>query len=134
MLDTNICIGIINRRGENAIKQLAKCEPGDVSVSSITVAELRYGADKSKSAAKNHQALDFFLMPLVVAEFNDRAALAYGNVRAELERLGTPIGPLDTLIAAHALSLEVTLVTNNVREFARVKELVLQNWLSGGRC
>ena len=104
-------------------------EVGDVGVSSVTVAELRYGAERSSRPAQNHEALDAFLLPLEVLGFGpEGAAAAYGRVRAALERAGTPIGPLDTLIAAHALSLGVALVTNNVREFSRVSGLKIEDW------
>jgi len=90
---------------------------GEIGVSSITVAELQYGVQKSQRPVKNQQALKQFLLPLVVADFDEQAAVAYGEVRAVLEARGTPIGPLDTLIAAQAISLDVTLVTNNARVF-----------------
>jgi tRNA(fMet)-specific endonuclease VapC len=106
-------------------------EVGDIGVSSITVAELYFGARKSRHAAQNTRALEQFLLPLEIVEFGFEAAVAYGDVRATLEKQGTPIGPLDTLIAALAISLGVTLVTNNSREFARVFNLDLDNWVGG---
>lgn len=98
----------------------------------MTVAELRYGAEKSGRPSQNLKALSQFLLPLEIADFGVDAAAKYGRVRATLERQGVPIGPLDTLIAAHALSLGVTLVTNNTREFERVPNLALENWAAEG--
>jgi tRNA(fMet)-specific endonuclease VapC len=102
---------------------------GDISISSITVAELEFGVQKSQFPAKNQQALAQFLLPLQIANFDDVAAVIYGNIKATLEKKGTPIGSLDTLIAAHALSLETTLITNKVKEFSRVIHLKLDNWV-----
>ena len=99
----------------------------DIGVSSITAAELAFGVAKSRSA-RNRAALEGFLLPLEIAEFDLSAAFAYGDLRAELERRGEPIGPLDLQIAAHALSLKTILVTNNEREFRKVPGLTLENW------
>ena len=107
-------------------------EVGEVGVSSVTAAELHYGAEKSSRPEQNLEALGAFLLPLEVLAFDPEGALTYGHVRAALERAGTPIGPLDTLIAAHALSLGVALVTNNVREFGRVLGLELEDWTREG--
>lgn len=104
---------------------------GDIGVSSVTAAELYFGARKSRRPSQNGRALTQFLLPLTVTGFGESAASTYGHVRAALEESGTPIGPLDTLIAAHALSLGVTLVTNNVREFAGVVDLKVENWIGG---
>ena len=97
----------------------------------MTAAELYYGAEKSSRPEQNLEALGTFLLPLEILAFGPVGAAAYGRVRAALERLGTPIGPLDTLIAAHALGLGVTLVTNNVREFSRVPGLEIEDWTAG---
>lgn len=128
LLDTNICIYLIRQRPASVIREMARQQVGDVGLSSITVAELQYGVMKSAQVERNQSALVQFLAPLVIVNFDAAAATAYGNVRALLERNGTPIGSLDTLIAAHALSLDVTLVTNNEREFSRVPRLKLANW------
>ena len=128
LLDTNICVYLIAQKPPQVLDRFAALSFGDVGVSSITVAELQYGVRKSQYPERNQQALEQFLVPLVIAEFDYNAAAAYGAIRAALERQGTPIGSLDTLIAAHAMSLDVTLVTNNVREFARVPDLKLVNW------
>jgi len=129
MLDTNICIYLIKKQPPQVIDKFAALSFGDVGVSSITVAELQYGVQKSKYSGQNQQALEQFLVPLIIADFDYNAAVAYGVIRAALERQGTPIGSLDTLIAAHALSQDVTLVTNNVREFSRVPDLKLVDWV-----
>ncbi|MBI5331757.1 MAG: type II toxin-antitoxin system VapC family toxin [Betaproteobacteria bacterium] len=127
MLDTDICIYAIKRRPPEVLAQLRAHAAEGIGISSISVAELYFGAEKSGSE-KNIRALKHFLEPLEIAEFDQNAAMAYGRIRTALERSGTPIGPLDTQIAAHASSLEVTLVTNNTREFARVNGLKLSNW------
>ncbi|WP_339814258.1 type II toxin-antitoxin system VapC family toxin [uncultured Imperialibacter sp.] len=101
---------------------------GEIGISSITLSELNYGVMKSALPEKNKLALAQFLVPLEILPFNEDAAIAYGRIRADLENKGTPIGPLDTLIAAHALSLNQTLVTNNEKEFARVISLKIENW------
>ena len=110
------------------LRRFEEYEVGEVGVSSVTAAKLSYGAEKSSRPEQNREALSRFLLPLEVLAFGDEAAAAYGRVRAALEKSGTPIGPLDTLIAAHAVSLGVTLVTNNVREFSRVPGLEVEDW------
>ena len=131
LLDTNMCIYLINKRPQRVIEKFNTCSVGEIGVSSITVAELEYGVEKSQHQAKNQRALEQFLTPLVIADFDAKAAIAYGRIRAALEAQGTPIGSLDTLIAAHATSLDVKLVTNNTREFSRVEGLVIENWAKG---
>ena len=128
LLDTNICIYIIKKKPPNVLRKFKTLQLGDIGISSITVAELRYGVEKSKYGARNRRAVEQFLMPLAIANFDAKTAQIYGQIRAALEAKGTPIGPLDTLIAAHALSLDVTLVTNNTKEFSRVPGLKLENW------
>lgn len=130
VLDTDICIALIKRQPPKLIGQLKKHKPGDVAISSITLAELSFGVSKSAQADKNRAALDQFLLPLEVLPFDDVAAECYGPIRAALEASGTPIGPLDTLIASHALSINATIVTNNVREFSRVQGLRVENWMN----
>lgn len=129
MLDTGICIALIKRQPSELIDRLKKHKPGEVAVSSITLAELNFGVSKSAQPEKNRAALDQFLLPLEILAFDDAAAECYGHIRAALEIDGTPIGPLDTLIASHALSIDSTVVTNNVREFSRVKGLRVENWM-----
>lgn len=128
LLDTNICIYLIRQQPASVIREMAKQQIGDVAISSVTVAELQYGVAKSAQIERNRAALEQFLAPLVIADFDASAAMVYGVTRAFLERHGTPIGSLDTLIAAHALSLDVALVTNNEREFNRLPDLRVVNW------
>ena len=101
---------------------------GEIGVSVMTVAELQYGDSKSANQERNQAALEAFLLPLDIADFTVGMTIIYGQVRAELERLGRPIGPFDTMIAAHALSLGVPLVTNNTQEFTRVSGLRIEDW------
>jgi tRNA(fMet)-specific endonuclease VapC len=129
MLDTNICIYLIKQYPPSVLERFLSHPVGDIGISSITVAELDYGASKSRHATKNRIALDQFISPLDVAAFDREAAAAYGRLRAALEQKGTPIGSMDLLIAAHALSLGVKLVTNNTREFRRVPGLRVENWV-----
>lgn len=132
ILDTNICIYLIKQRPPQVLRRFGTLDFGDVGVSSITVAELQYGVQKSRYPEQNQQALEQFLIPLAVVDFDQRAAAVYGSIRAMPEQDGTPIGALDTLIAAHALSLDVTLVTSNEREFSRVPSLRVVNWVQEG--
>jgi len=128
LLDTNICIYIINAKPPAVLQRFRQYRMGEIGVCSVVAAELAYGVAKSGSA-RNRQALELFLAPLTILPFDDAAFWAYGELRATLERQGTPIGSLDTLIAAHALSQRATLVTNNTEEFARVPGLQLENWV-----
>ena len=127
LLDTNICVYALKQHPAVLERLLSKARP-EVSLSVITEAELRAGAAKSASPARTLRLLENFLAPLNVLEFSSGDAAAYAQVRAKLERAGMPIGPLDTLIAAHALARELTLVTNNEREFRRVTGLRVENW------
>lgn len=114
---------------KSVFKRFTELVPGDVGISTITLAELEYGVEKSSNPNKNRDALLQFLLPLEIWDFDFNAALVFGRIRAELERKGTPIGAYDLQIAAHALSLQKTLVTNNTREFERVVGLKLDNWV-----
>jgi len=131
MLDTDICIYAIKQRPPEVLAALRAQEVAGLGLSSVTVAELAFGVAKSGSA-RNQRALEQFLEPLEIADFDRSAALVYGRLRAALEAAGTPIGPLDTQIAAHALALGVILVSNNQREFARVPGLRLEDWVGQG--
>ncbi len=133
LLDTDTCIYIIKRKYPGILRRLKNHSPGEIGISTITLSELRYGVSKSQYVQKNRQALNEFLIPLEIADFDERAAEIYGTIRAELEREGKPIGPMDMLIASHALSLGVTLVTSNVREFERIHKLKVIDWASGGK-
>jgi tRNA(fMet)-specific endonuclease VapC len=128
LLDTNICIYIIKKRPASVLKKFESLSPGDVAISSITLAELYYGIMKSSNPKKNQEALDKFLIPLEILYFDYPATIEYGKIRAGLEKKGTPIGALDTLIASHAKSLNLTLVTNNEKEFERIPDLKIENW------
>ena len=129
MLDTNICIYLIKQQPPTVIERFLSQPVGEIGISSITAAELAYGVSKSRHASKNRHALEQFLAPLEVAAFDQAAAWSYGRLRGQLEVKGTLIGSMDMLIAAHALSLGVQLVSNNVREFRRVPGLRLENWV-----
>ena len=128
MLDTNICIYAMKNRPEKVLRRLKEELDNGVCISSITLAELEYGMKHSSDPAKNEQALLRFLVPFSVLAFGPAAASEYGEIRAYLQSKGTPIGPLDMLIAGHARSENMVLVTNNVREFERVPGLKLENW------
>lgn len=127
LLDTDTCIYVINVRPPPVLDRFLAHEKDGIGVSAVTVGELYFGVRKSGSR-RNLLALEKFLSPLVVADYGRDAATAYGELRAALAKKGTPIGPLDTQIAAHALALGVILVSNNVREFKRVPKLRLENW------
>ena len=128
LLYTNICIYVINTRPPVVLERFLAHEIDGLGVSVITVSELYWGVSKSGSV-RNQTALEKFLSPLTVIDYDQSAARKYGELRAYLDKQGTPIGPLDTQIAAHALSLGLTLVTNNVREFERVPGLAVENWV-----
>lgn len=129
MLDTNIVIYTIKRRPASVLERFQAHDPDEFCVSAITLAEMQYGVSKSSNPARNELALAAFLSGIEVLPFDDRAAAEYGDIRAGLERRGTPIGPNDMLIAAHARALGLTVVTNNIREFERVPDLRLENWV-----
>lgn len=129
MLDTNICIAIIKQMPKDILQKFSAYQVGDICISSITLAELRYGVAKSQYQEQNQAALDEFILPLEIADFDYTAAYFYGDLRAVLEKQGTPIGPLDTMIGAHALSLNLTLVTNNTKEFNRIPKLNVIDWI-----
>ena len=129
MLDTNVCIYLIKEHPPSVVERFASHAVGDIGISVITFAELEYGVSKSSRSAKNREALGQFVSPLEVAAFERRATVDYGRLRAALERKGQSIGAMDLLIAAHAVSLDVRLITHNVREFGRVPGLKLEDWL-----
>jgi tRNA(fMet)-specific endonuclease VapC len=130
MLDTNICIYIIKKKPENVLSRFRQLPISSLAISSITLSELEYGVMKSSKPEQNQFALSQFVAPLDILPYGDDAAQYYGDIRAFLEKRGTPIGSLDMLIAAHALSINCTLVTNNVKEFSRVPHLRIENWIS----
>jgi len=128
MLDTNICIYIIKKKPIQVIHTLQKKEIGDICISTITLAELQYGVEKSINKVKNQLALTEFLAPVEILNFDDKAARHFGSIRAHLVKIGKIIGPFDLQIAAHALSKDLILVTNNMKEFKRVPDLKIENW------
>lgn len=128
LLDTNICIYIIKKKPPIVLKRFEKFPLGSIGISTITLAELQFGIRKSSNPEKNLKALNQFIIPLEIIDFDFNATIEYGLIRARLEKKGTPIGPLDTLIGAHAKSLDLTLVTNNEKEFIRIPDLKLENW------
>jgi tRNA(fMet)-specific endonuclease VapC len=127
LLDTDTCIYAL-KRNESVLRNLLATAREDVVISVITEAELRTGAAKSSSSARTLRLVENFLRPLTILDFTSEDAIAYSAVRAKLERAGTPIGPLDTLIASQAIARDLTLVSNNEREFRRVAGLVVANW------
>ncbi len=129
MLDTNICIYAIKHKPASVFMQLQKINPEDVCISSVTYAELVHGVEKSEAIERNRLALSLLLSNIEIMSFDVNAADAYGKIRADLERNGTPIGPLDMMIAGHALALGYTVVTNNTKEFSRVDGLKIVNWV-----
>lgn len=128
MHDTNVCIYIIKKQPPRIFKIFKSLVIGEAAISSITLAELEYGVYKSKMPARNKMALIKFLTPLSILAFDDKAANAFGIIRTELEKNGQPVGPYDLLIAAHAYSRGLSLVTNNTREFKRIGNLKIENW------
>ena len=128
LLDTNVCVDYLTGRYPSVAARLRALGPAKVCLSSVVVAELRCGADKSAHPRRNHRMLDILTAEILCQAFDAAAAASYGKVRTALERRGRPIGPNDMLVAAHALSLGLVLVTDNVREFGRVDRLRLENW------
>ncbi len=130
LLDTNIVIYVIKQRPV-AVLEIFNRHHGRMAISSITLAELVHGAEKSSDVSRNMAVVEDFVSRLVVLAYDDKAAWQYGNIRATLEKIGQPIGVNDLHIAAHARSNGLTLVTNNLREFERVPGLLLENWVGG---
>lgn len=130
LIDTNICIHIMNDHPPEVIQKFREIGVGNICISSITVSELRYGACKSRQIKKNLKRIDEFLSPFEIISYDESAANHYGEIRSQLEKRGNVIGPLDMLIAAHALSENLTLITNNEKEFKRVKSLEVENWIA----
>ena len=133
LLDTNTCIYMIKRSPPDVFDRFKTLHVGDVGVSAITCCELQFGVANSSRPDENQLALTEFLSPLEVRDFPSAAAIAFGKIRAHLQRVGTPIGNYDLLIAAHALYEGFTLVTNNTKEFERVPGLKVENWIGQGR-
>jgi tRNA(fMet)-specific endonuclease VapC len=130
LLDTNICIYIINEKPEKVLRKFEQYPVYEFGISSITHAELQYGVEKSKNKDTNQEALDEFLLPLKILPFHGKKlATCYGEIRSSLESKGETIGPFDMLIAAHALSLDLTIISNNIKEFSRIPNLKCENWI-----
>ncbi|MEQ1105852.1 type II toxin-antitoxin system tRNA(fMet)-specific endonuclease VapC [Acinetobacter ursingii] len=128
LLDTNICIYVINHKPQHVFERFKQYQLGQLAISSITASELAFGVEKSGSE-RNKQALAKFLAPLDVLPYDEKAVQYYAKLRHQLQSKGQTIGSLDMLIAAHALSLDIILVTNNTKEFERIDELKLENWV-----
>ena len=129
LLDTDTCIYIIRQKPPAVIEKFRHLPPLNIGVSSITVAELEYGIAKSRYSKKNRQALEHFLLPLIILTFEAEDARTYGATRQDLQSRGKPIGAMDLLITAQALRQNLILVSNNTREFSRIKNLRLENWV-----
>lgn len=129
LLDTNICIYFLNRSSENIITRMKNLSPTDIKLSSITVAELFFGAEKSKTKNKNLAIVEAFTRHFEQIPFDERCCRNYAEIRASLQKKGIPIGPMDMLIASISLTHNLILVTNNVKEFKRVKGLNIENWI-----
>ena len=127
LLDTDTCIYAL-KQNARVLSHLLSTAREDVAASVITEAELRTGAAKSSSPAKTLRLVENFLQPLMLLDFTSSDAIAYAAIRSKLEKAGTPIGPLDTLIASQALARELILISNNEREFRRVAGLLVENW------
>jgi tRNA(fMet)-specific endonuclease VapC len=129
LLDTDICVYLIRKNPAHVLKRLASLRIGDVGISAITFSELRFGAENSLEPESNRQLLLEFVAPLEMLDYPADAAATYGRLRAALTKIGKMIGPLDMLIASHAVHLDSILVTNNISEFSRIPDLRLENWV-----
>lgn len=129
LLDTNICVYLIKKKPENVLEKLHSKMGDGFAISAITLAELMHGVEASAHQEKNTLALNQFLSIVDILPFDDEAAAEYGKICATLRRRGTPIGPMDMLIAAHAKAKGLVIVTNNMREFKRVESIELENWV-----
>jgi len=129
LLDTNICIYIINKRPVTVLDNIRSKHPDEISISSITIAELNYGAERSQNPHQNRIAILEFLIPFSLLDFDQRAAFYYGKIREKLESNGTPIGPMDLLLDSQDTAYKLIFVTNNIKEFKRIDYLRLENWL-----
>ena len=129
LIDTNICIYIMNNHPPEVLEKFKHIGVGEVGISSISVSELHYGACKSKKIEQNIKRLEEFLFPFDILTYDENASREYGKVRSQLEKKGQIIGPLDMLIAAHAISRELTIITNNTKEFRRIRSLKVENWV-----
>ena len=129
LIDTNICIYLINGSSEKLRQRIETFRPYEIAISSISVAELEYGVSKSRYTEQNSKTLHKFLSAFEILPFDDRDAESFGMIRAYLEKMGTPIGAYDMQIAAQGIARNITVVTNNIREFERVPSLHVENWI-----
>ena len=129
LLDTNTCIYFLNRTSERIISQFKRFSPSGIKLPSIPVAELFYGAEKSKAKKKNRAIVENFVSTFEIIPFDEKSCKIYARIRASLEKSGVPIGPMDLLIASISLANNFILVTNNIKEFRRIKGLKLENWV-----
>ena len=129
LLDTKICIYIINKKPLKVIEQIKRLQPHQIKLSSISLGELEYGVSKSRDRERNRSALIHFVAAFDIVAFNDADAEIYGLLRAELEKKGKIIGPYDLQIAAQALTRDLILVTNNTAEFERIPSMRIENWV-----
>jgi tRNA(fMet)-specific endonuclease VapC len=129
LLDTNTCIYFLNSSSEKIISQFKRFSPSEINLPSITVAELFYGAEKSKAKKKNWAIVENFVSTFEIVPFDEKSCEIYARIRASLEKSGVPIGPMDLLIASISLANNSILVTNNIKEFRRIKGLKLENWV-----
>ncbi len=129
LLDSNICIYIINQHPRKVVEYIKTLQPHQIKLSAISMAELEYGVSKSSNRDKNRTAFVQFASAFDIIEFNDKDAEVFGLIRVNLERNGQVIGPYDMQIAAQAISRDLVLVTNNTKEFIKIKELKIENWV-----
>ena len=129
ILDTNTCIYFLNRSSEKIITKMKGLSPSNIKLSTITVAELFFGAEKSRAQKKNWATVQSFIGHFELIPFDEKCCLHYAKIRAPLEKSGSPIAPMDLLIASTTLAHSLILVTNNVKEFKRIKGLSLENWI-----
>lgn len=128
LLDTNTCIEVIRKKSQAVLQKITHYPVTDIAISTITIAELQYGVQKSGNISQNQQALNQFLLPFIFLDFDYAATQEYGVIRRYLEAQGTPIGSLDILLAAQALAHSLVFVTNNVKEFQQVPNLQIEDW------
>jgi tRNA(fMet)-specific endonuclease VapC len=128
LLDTNVWVDYLRQRSTRVISLVRSSDPDDLALSSVVLAELRYGADRSRYPDRNHAQLDILVRDVPLLDFDALAAMAFGRLRAALESRGAVIGPYDMMIAAQALSQNLVLITDNEDEFRRVQGLRLENW------
>jgi tRNA(fMet)-specific endonuclease VapC len=128
LLDTNICIYIIKKQPAVVLQRVQSRQPGEIAISTITLAELEYGVARSRYPDRNRVALLEFVLSFTILDFDQKASAEYGHVRSSLESKGRPIGPMDLLLAAQARSHNLILVTNNEKEFRRIEGLRVENW------